>query len=185
MGGHRSERREPPRLLVVGTLLVFAGLLSWGLYALSAGHEKHSYTHGGAPPPFVDVTAGHTYHLAIPGGLDAERKLGLDPTKLQCTAAESGSLPGPLNVVAETNTKALDRIGSFTAGRSGSFTIRCAGIGAVFVDDADDAGYDWSGLWLVLAAAALAVGFPLALAGLRALAPRTAVSAAREDDQVE
>lgn len=164
-----SERRGErlPGLLVVGGLLVLAGLLSWALYALSAGHERHSYTHGGNPPTYVDLVAGRTYHLAISGGSRTEQEHGLDPAKLQCSATAAGGEPAALDVVAETNTKAIDRIGSFTADRSGSFRVTCAGIGPVYVDDAEDAGFDWSGLWLVIASAALVVGLPLALAGLR------------------
>lgn len=162
-----STRRPLPTVLVVGGLLVFAGLLSWVLYALSTGHERHSFTRGGDPAAYVDLVAGRTYHLAIPGGSQTEQSLGLDPTKLRCTAAESGQPPATLSVAAESNPKAINRIGSFTAGRSGSFRISCTGIGPVYVDDAEDAGFDWSGLWLVLASVMLAVGLPLTLTGMR------------------
>jgi hypothetical protein len=149
-------------------LLIIVGLLSWILYVVRAGDERHAYAHGGAPPDYVEVHSGHTYWIAIPGGVHTESDEGLDPSALRCTAAISGQGPTPLVLSAEgTQSKATDQIASFVAGLSAQVHVDCTGIGSVYVDNAADAGTDWSGLWLVLAGLALAIGLPLTLSGLR------------------
>ena len=57
----------------------------------------------------------------------------------------------------------------------------------VFVDDADDAETDLSGLWLVLATAALVIGLPMMLSVLRrpARADPASAGSAGEDDEIE
>jgi hypothetical protein len=162
--------------LLAGTVLVLLGLAAWALFALQNGRERHSYTHGQVPPAYVALHAGKTYSLAIPGGVSGEETLGLDPAKLTCTAARPGQASAELTVTPEHNdTKAIQQIGSFTAGFSGSAHVECNGIGLVYVDNADNASFDWSGLWLIVASAALVVGLPLTLSGLRR--PRAAAPA--------
>jgi len=159
-----------PRALLAGGLLVLIGLVSWVVYAVQSRGEQHSYAPGKAPPTYVRLERGHTYWLAIPAGVPAVTAAGLDSTRLQCTAAAPGQAPGALNVAGEqTGTKLTTRIGSFVAGADGSVHIECKGIGDVYVDNAADAGYDWSGLALVIASLALAIGLPLTLSGLRRL----------------
>jgi hypothetical protein len=165
-----APRPTLPRILVTGTLLVLAGLASWALYAVAARTEPHAYARGEAPPATARLVQGHTYWISIPGGVRSEARLGLDPSALQCTAAAAGRSPGALKVTPQAaDTKATDQIASFVAGFSGSARIECSGIGAVYVDNAADAAFDWSGFWLVLASALLVVGLPLTLAGLRSL----------------
>jgi hypothetical protein len=156
-----------PRTLIAGAILVLAGLAFWALYALQAGQERHAYTHGGAPPTYVRLVSGHTYWLSIPGGTQSETEQGLDPSTLQCTAAAAGQAPGALPVAAQANSKAIDQIASFTSAFTGMAHIECTGVGAVYVDDAADAPFDWSGTWLILATLALLVGVPLTLSALR------------------
>ncbi len=173
-----APRPQLPQRLPVGILLVLVGFASWILYALQSRGEAHGYAPGKAPPAYVRIEQGHTYWLSIPDGVRRVTAAGLDPTKLQCTAAGRGESPGELQVTGEaTDTKLINRIASFVAGFSGSVHIRCEGIGAVYVDNAADAGYDWSGLELVVASLALAVGLPLTLSGLRGV-PRRARPAA-------
>jgi hypothetical protein len=156
------------RLLVVGAVLLLAGFVSWALYAVQSGKEAHSFTSGGAPPAYVQVTPGHTYRIGIDGGVKHEAELGVQPSTLQCTAAAPGQAPGALPVTAEQNgTKAVNQIGSFVATFSGQVHIACDRVGPVYVDNASDAGYDWSGFWLVLASLGLVIGFPLTLSALR------------------
>jgi hypothetical protein len=161
-----------PRALPAGLALLVLGLASWALYGFSAGREHTVHHPNGAPPASVRLAAGHQYWLAVPGGLDRLRALGVDPTKLACVAATQFGLDNGLAVsgVVDTSngeTKFVDRIGSFVAARSGRFQVTCAGVGAVYVVNAADAGFEWSGFWLVLASAALVVGFPMLLSGLR------------------
>jgi hypothetical protein len=159
-----------PRPLVLGPLLILVGLLCWALYVHQTNTEHHAYAHGGNPPTYVQLHMGKTYGIAIHGGVHREIQLGLAPGSVQCTAAQPGEAPGPLDVTAEAqDTKATDRIASFVSGIDGVVHVQCSGIGAVYLDNAADAAYDWSGFFLVLASLALLVGLPLALSGLRTM----------------
>jgi hypothetical protein len=165
-----DPRRRAPRTLAAALVLVAAGLGFWALYAKQSRAERHSYANGGAPAAYVQVLAGNNYGLAIPGGVDREAQLGVSPSALQCTAAAPGQAPGALSVTAEkSDTKATDRIATFDSTITGRVHIECARLGAVYVDNAADAQYDWSGVWLVLASLALLIGLPLLLSALRGL----------------
>lgn len=170
-----SDDRPRPalsRTLVAGIAVVVLGVVSWVLYAVAAGRENTPYHPNGGPPQYVRLVAGHTYWLALPGGVGRIRDAGLRPSKLSCTANGAGEARARLSVAAAVGsdtdeTKFVDRIGSFTPARSGRFHVECSGLGTVYVENAADAGFDWSGLWLILASGALVVGLPLVLAGLR------------------
>lgn len=156
--------------MLAGALLVVAGLAFWALYVHESGSEKHSYTSGGNPPATVRLVAGHTYGIAIHGGVNRELQLGIVPNQLRCTAALPDGLTRGLALTAEqVGTKATDRIASFTSSVSGDVQVRCAVIGAVYIDNSVDASYDWSGLFLVLTSIALLIGLPLTLSALRRL----------------
>lgn len=173
-----------PRPLSVGAILVFAGLAMWALYVQQSRGESHAYSPDGKPANYVQLVAGHTYSIAIHGGVAREAELGLDPAALQCTAARSGEAPGSLEVDAyDANTKATNAIASFVSQVSGEVHVECTQVGAVYVDDAADAAFDWSGVWLVFASLALVVGLPLTLSALRG----TTISAgpSSEYDEVE
>jgi hypothetical protein len=157
---------------VVGGVVVLIGLVSWVLYGIAAGNENRSYRPHGAPPQYFRLVSEHTYWLAVPGGVPSLRAAGVDASKLSCTAAAPGQAPGALQVTsaianAGDDAKFVNRIGSFVAGFSGSAHIECTGVGAVYVENPAGGEFDWSGLWLVLASAALVVGLPLTLSGLR------------------
>ena len=182
---HPGSRSTLPRMLITGPLIVIAGLVCWALYVRATNSEHHAYAHGGNPPTYVRIEPGVTYGIAISGGVKREVALGLPPGTLQCTAAAQGQAPGPLQVTPEEqgtdvkDIKATDRIGFFTADRGGLVHITCSGIGPVFIDNATDAPYDWSGVWLVLASVLLAVGLPLTLSGLRRSGRRVDPATAR------
>jgi hypothetical protein len=171
--------------VIAGTLLLIAGLASWAFFVQRSNTEPHSYSRGGKPPSSVRLVAGDTYSIAIHGGVDREVQLGLSPSALQCTAALAGQAPGALELVVEQqDTKATDKIASFVSAISGVVQVQCTGIGRVYVDDAADATFDWSGVWLVLASLALAIGVPLMLSALRGPV-RSSVRAGGEDDEVQ
>jgi hypothetical protein len=108
--------------------------------------------------------------------------LGVQVSALQCTATRAGESPGALSLAPErTDTKAIDQIASFVSRITGTVHIECAGVGTVYVDGGSD-GFDWSGLWLVLASAALAIGIPLTLSGRRGLPPRPVAPRRADDD---
>jgi hypothetical protein len=168
-----APRPASTRALSLGTLLILAGLVAWALYVKQSNSERHSYARGGAPPSYVQLSAGKTYGIAIRGGVLRELQLGVRPSGLHCTAARPGEAPGALPITSEPapnpgdDPKTTNQIATFLSGISGPAHVQCQGLTDVYVDNADDAAFDWSGLWLVLASLALAVGLPLALSGLR------------------
>jgi hypothetical protein len=151
-----------------GMLLTLAGLVLWVLYRVQAGSEAHSFAPGALAPRTVHITQGHTYHLAIPGGVNAELARGVDSKVLQCTISGSGHSASGLAITAEdSGTKAINQIASFFGPFTGDAHIYCTSLPPVFVDDADNAKADVSGFWLVLATICLTVGVPLLLSVLR------------------
>jgi hypothetical protein len=85
------------------------------------------------------------------------------------------------------DSKATDAIGTFAAPVTGDVHLDCIGWGAVFVDDADDAGGDLAGLFLVLCVIALTLGAALGLSALRLRYGPSDESAraASENDEIE
>jgi hypothetical protein len=176
-------------------LLTIAGLVMWALYRVQAGTEAHSFSPGALAPRTVHITQNRTYHLAIPGGVPSELDLGIDPSVLGCKITPSGGAEQPLNITSEgSGTKAINQIATFVAPFTGDVHIACSGLPPVFVDDADDAAGDLSGLWLVLASVGLALGLPMTLSVLRRPTPRKpqpalveslSAGSAGEDEEIE
>lgn len=181
-----APRPTISRVALAGPLLVLVGLACWALYVKQSRSQPHAYSHGANPPSYVRLLAGQTYWISVRGGVARVAELGIDPTALHCTAARTGETPGAVQLVTETSdTKENDRIASFVSTVSGQVQIRCDGIGAVYVDNAADAPYDWSGFWLVLTSITLAVGLPLTLSFLRRVSVNGASFALDDDDEVE
>lgn len=163
-----EPRRARLGVVVAGTVLVLGGLASWALYVQQSGNAAHAYARGGKPPAYVQVHAGGTYRIAVRGGVATEAQAGIAPASLHCTATRPGEAPGALRLTYENaDTKATDDVASFVAAVTGKLHVECIGLGPVFISNADDAAFDWSGVWLVLASLALAVGGPLVLSLLR------------------
>lgn len=163
-----EPRRTRLGASIAGTVLVVGGLAAWALYVQRSGNEPHAFARGGRPPAYVQVHAGKTYRIAVRGGIATETQLGIAPDSLSCTAARPGKAPGALKLTTENaDTKAIDDIASFVSAVNGRLHVTCAGLGPVFVANADDAAFDWSGVWLVLASLALVAGTPLVLSLLR------------------
>ena len=188
-GAHAAPRRGT-RALPAGLVLVALGLVAWALYGFTASRE-HTVQHAnGAPPASVRLAAGHVYWLAVPGGVKRLRAAGVDPTHLACSATPPGRPATALSVtpVVDANngdTKFVDRIGSFVAAGGGRFHVTCSGIGAVYVVNSADAGFEWSGFWLVAASGLLVVGLPLLLSGLRRGGPAgTSGRKARQEEVI-
>jgi hypothetical protein len=149
----------------VGLLFTALGFVLWGLYHVAQTREQHSFTSGKAPPTTVQLHAGTKYRLGIPGGVAAALKVGIPPASLQCTVQYTGGAESRLTLATEqSDTKATDQIASFTASTTGPAHVACAALSDVYVDNVTG---DPSGFLLVLATAALVVGVPLALSGLR------------------
>jgi hypothetical protein len=162
----------------VAVVLLVATVLFAGLYRFADGAEKHSYNAGAVPPSTVAVTEGHTYEISVPGGRKALTNRGVLVSGQPCTWTQG---TGPAQVlkitVLSTDVRPTHALATFTAPVSGRIHIDCGQWGAVFVDDADDSGWDFAGLFLVLTAICLTLGVAL---GLSALYGRT-----RHDDEIE
>lgn len=183
-----APRPALSRAVLAGPLLVIVGVACWVLFVLQSRSEQHAFNGGANPRDFVRVAAGRTYAIAIHGGVRRLTQLGLNPEQLRCTAAPRGGAPQVLRLTTETSdTKANNQIATFVAGVSGDVQVRCSGIGAVYVDNAEDSPFDWSGLWLVLASLTLVVGLPLMLSALRSTTRRadSADRPVREYDEVK
>lgn len=174
-------RREPVSLRpAIAVMLVVLGIGFVVLWRVAAGSEQHSYDRGAVPPAFVELTGGHSYAISIRGGVPTELTRGVSPDSLTCTVSGSGVGTQRLTLATEQEgTKATDQIASFVSPVSGQVQVACPGLEAVFVDDADDAGFDYAGLLLWLGVLALVIGVPLGLSILReSVRPR-------EDHEIE
>jgi hypothetical protein len=176
---------SPARTGAAAAMLIVLGVLAWGGYRLAAGTENHAYSPNPVPPASVLVSRGHTYDLAYPGGVDALSAQGIDTQSLQCQWSPAGGPKQALAVMAlGSGSTARNTVATFVAPASGPIHVACDGIGAMFVDDARDAGSDRSGWFLIAASVALTLGLPLALSAVRS---RRLASGrlAREDDEIE
>lgn len=161
-------RRPTSWPALAGVVLVVLGLGCWALYRLTAGGERHSFAVGALAPAYVQVQDGRTYSIGIPGGARTVKARGADLGRLACEISPAGEVGQQLGVLPEPDdTKAENQVATFVAPLTGRVHVACAGLPAVFVDNAEDAGTDWSGMWLVLASASLAVGLPFVLTAMR------------------
>lgn len=151
-----------------GIALLVLGFGLWAVYRLSVSSERHAFAAGAIAPTYVEVTAGKTYRIAAPGGVQRESDAGVDPSALRCSVTPQGAPAVQLAITPEqAGSKATDQVATFVAPVTGKVHIDCRGGSEVFVDDADDAAADRSGLWLVLATIMLAIGAPVTLSVLR------------------
>lgn len=177
------------RATLAGPVLVLVGVVCWVLFVVQSRSQHLSFSSAASPPQSVRVVAGHTYSIAIHGGVRRLAELGIESSALHCTIAQTGQPPRALQLTAESSdSKANNQIATFVSAVSGDVQIRCTNIGAVYVDNAADASFDWSGLWLVLASLSLVIGLPLTLSLLRGTtrrAPESAARPVREYDEVQ
>lgn len=173
------------RLAVPATLLVLLGVLLLGLYRVSSVTEKHSYSSGATAPANVHVTSGKSYTLSVHGGISGLQHRGVSIVSPNCTWSLAGSAAQALPVAMEkADTKATNQVGTFVAPATGETHVQCAGWGAVFVDNADNAGGDLAGVFLLGGTVALTLGLVVALAAARQFLGRPS-GPAGEDDEVE
>ncbi len=162
--------------------LVIAAVLFAGLYRVANGVEKHSYNAGAVPPMTVSLTAGHIYEISVPGGRKALQDRGVSASQAQCSWSQGAQTEQVLTVtVLSADVRPTHAIATFVAPVSGEVHIDCAGWGAVYVDDADNSGWDYAGLFLVLTAVFLTLGVALGLSAAYARSPWSP----RDRDEVE
>lgn len=195
----QPARRGAPTRAAAAVVALLLGLGLVGAWKLLDGSQNLPFDSGATPPSAVQLTRGHTYSIAVPGGVGAMLAHGV-PTRvvngqtvmnLQCTWTRAGQAASgqPLTVAAEsTDTKAENTVARFVSPVSGRVRVYCAGWGAVFVPDSGDRPYDWAGLALLLATILLTVGAALALSELRTAFARPRAGSAEpvsEHEQVE
>ena len=169
---------------VLAVLLVGAAVLLAGLYRVADGTEHHSYNSGAVPPMTVKLTSGRTYEISVPGGRDALQRRGISTQLTQCSLTQGSSGQRVLKVTpVSADVRATHAVATFTSSVSGPVHIDCAGWGAVYVDDADDAGWDYAGLFLLLTTVCLTVAVALGVSAMYARG--TSQQAARYDDEIE
>ena len=164
-----SRTPSQGRRAVAAIVLVVAGLMFCGMYRLTAGTERHSYSPGAVPPATVRLTEGRTYELSVPGGVKALKAQGQDVASPTCSYTRPGeTTSSELTVQAEgADTKATNTVATFSSPVTGVVNVDCQGWGPMFVDDANDRSPDVAGWFLVVGIAMLVVGVPLALSVLR------------------
>lgn len=160
--------RTADRRLVVALALTVVGLLLWIGSQLVATGGEHSWDRDATAPSTYEFVAGETYGISIHGGVDALQRRGVVLSTLSCTFTPVGGGARQLALTLESDgTRALNQLASFIAPAGGRAAVQCVGAGAVFVDDAADAGFDYPGLMLLLGIGLLVVGVPLLLSAVR------------------
>lgn len=163
----------------VAVVALLAAALFGGLYRVSDSLEKHSYNAGAVPPETVELTKGHQYEISVPGGRKALASRGILTSAGRCTLTQGPAAPVSLTVTPiSADLRPTNALATFESPISGRAHLDCGPWGAVYVDDADGSGWDFAGLFLVLAAICLTAGVAL---GVSALYVRTA----RDDDEIE
>jgi hypothetical protein len=157
-------------------VLLLLGVVLAAAFRLVSGTEHRAYAVGAAAPTAVRVTQGTGYQLATPGGVQTALERGLAQVPgsngsgarlaLDCTWSVNGSAGQALPVVSEqVDTKAINTVGTFIAPVSGALSVRCSGLGAMYVAGAG--GSDPGGWLLLGAVVTLTLGVGLGLSALR------------------
>jgi hypothetical protein len=164
----RSRSGRGTGRLALGIAVLLLALVGLGVSRARAASGHHAYDPGSAPRSNYRVTVGGTYQLSTAGGVRDLTRRGVigDGSDLRCTADAANGSSTPLSV-DQTGSDARDLhiVGSFVAPASGSFTVQCAGAGAVYVDDADNASTDRSAVLVVVASVLGLVGVIATLSG--------------------
>jgi hypothetical protein len=154
---------------VIAVVLLVAAALFGGLYRVADGLEKHSYNSGAVPPDTVQLTQGRTYQISVPGGRKALASRGISTSVGQCSVTQQSGVSQNLSVTALSNdVRPTNAIATFVSPVSGSVHLDCGPWGAVYVDNADDTGWDYAGLFLLLTGICLTLAVALGLSALYA-----------------
>jgi hypothetical protein len=186
----RSKAASPiARRAVVATMLLLLGVGLAAAYRVVSGTQRQAFSVGAVPPTGSQVTEGKTYQLAVPGGVASLTKRGITITAPQCEWSVGGSGAQVLQVSpGGADTKAINVVATFVSPVTGNIHVDCAGWGAMYIDDADNAAADVAGWFLVLAVIALSVGAGIGVSAMRMAGDEAASSArwsTREDDEIE
>jgi hypothetical protein len=179
-----SDRRR--QSVVVGVALMFACILLFGIAGVLAGTERHSYVGGALAPNEVTVKEGSSYQISIHGGVKALIMRNINPTGLQCEWSSQGSGSQLLEISPEDrDSKATNMVATFISPISGSIHVDCVGWGTVFVDDAENASADLSGVFLVLGMIVFGVGLLVLVSPKLATRRDRSEWSTSEDEEIE
>jgi hypothetical protein len=176
------------RRAAIAAVLLLVGVALAAGYRVVSGTQRQAFSVGAVPPSSSRVTEGKTYQLAVPGGVTALQKHRVNVTTPQCEWSLGGSGNQLLQVTASgPNTKAINVVGTFVSPVTGDIHVDCAGWGAMYIDDADNAPADVAGWLLVLAVLALGFGAGLGVSALRMAGDDAASGrwSPREDDEIQ
>lgn len=169
---------------VVAAILLAATVLFAGLYRIANGSEKHSFNSGAIPPTTFALTLGHNYEISVPGGRKSLDRRGVSTAAGRCFwSLGSGNQQALTIKLISADVRPTHAVASFDAPASGRIHIDCSDWGAVYVDDADNTGWDYAGLFLLLTTICLTLGVILAISALyeHSVSRRTP----GDDDEVE
>lgn len=186
--GMPPTRASIARRAAVAAALLLLGVGLAAAYRVISGTEHQAFSIGAVPPASSHVTEGKTYQLSIPGGVSALKKRGLNVSTPQCEWSADGSGSQVLQAAASgPDTKAINTVATFVSPITGAIHVDCAGWGAMYVDDADNAPADVAGWFLILAVIALAVGAGLGISALRMAGEQSGAlrRSTREDEEIE
>jgi hypothetical protein len=161
---------SPPRgrggasLAAGAALLLLAMLLFAGSRVVAAG-QQHAYDPGATPPSAYHLTAGETYQLSSAQPVAELKQAGV-LSNLACFITSGSGAPAPLGLTSTTDDdRNLHSFATMVAPTTGAARLSCTGIAEVFVDDADNAKPDRSGLLVLLSIAAGLLGVIAACSG--------------------
>ncbi len=183
----RRGRLRPQDLLSLGVGLILVALVAFGAARLLAGAQHHAYDPGASPRATYHLTAGRTYQLSSVSGVAALKSAGLAGaagTELQCTVSSTTGVVQQLRLdEVGDDVRSLHVFATFTSPVTGDYRIGCARpatVTDVFVDDAANAGPDYSAGLLLLSSVLGLAGVSAMLGGLYRLG---LTSDARRDDR--
>lgn len=151
--------------LSAGMALVLFALLLFAGGRIAAPGRNHAYDPGATPPTTYRLTAGKEYQLSTATDLSILRRT-VNLAELACVSTTGSAEPVPVSVL---NTADDDRaqhvFATVRVPTSGPQRVTCTGVSEVFVDNADDASFDYAGLTVLLATLVGVLGVIVALGG--------------------
>jgi hypothetical protein len=168
MTDSRASRISAATRLGVGVSFVMIALLSFASSRLVEHTQRHAYVRGATPQPIYRLIGGEIYQLSAKAGVAGLTKQGvlgsgITPT---CFWSADGGADNPITILStKDDERDLHVFATFQVPSSGEFHISCQGIAEVFVDDAEDAGHDFSAVLVVFATLFGVLGVGLALSG--------------------
>jgi hypothetical protein len=188
---HRPARRRPNRVTprqagALAVLWLFLALFFGALYRVADATEHHAYNSGDKPPAFVTLTDGKHYQLSTKGGQSALVADGQQISTADCHYQVPGGTPQVLGATAVADDSgATHVVATFVAPVGGRVQITCAGLGPVFVDDADSSTLDLAIVFVLMSSGLASLGVILGLWALYAGSQARLEDASRDDVEVD